>query len=89
MERHGRALTDATIALELRPNSYKALRTQARVRLAQGYYEDAITIFKSALQACSSEENAVTDQKAIEGELKQAEAKLARRETKNYYEILK
>lgn len=88
MKKYELALEDTLIALELLPTSFKALRTQARIRLAQEEYEDAVRDFKQAQEACSTDGGSSADAKNIAQELKEAEAALKRSKTKDYYKIL-
>ncbi|KAG9006466.1 hypothetical protein FRB93_008594 [Tulasnella sp. JGI-2019a] len=88
IERHARALTDIKASLELQPTSFKALRTHARIRKAQGYYNEAITIYSKARAVWLSGDMNAADGEAIDLELKSAEASLKTSRSKNYHEIL-
>ncbi|KAG8848293.1 hypothetical protein FRB96_001266 [Tulasnella sp. 330] len=39
------ALADIIMSLDSQPTSFRALRTHARVRMAQGFHEEAIAIY--------------------------------------------
>ncbi|KAG9004929.1 hypothetical protein FRB94_001967 [Tulasnella sp. JGI-2019a] len=51
MEKHTQALVDVLASLELRPRSITELRTHGRIRMAQGYYDEAIAIYSRAREA--------------------------------------
>ncbi|KAG8874844.1 hypothetical protein FRB97_005624 [Tulasnella sp. 331] len=89
MERHARALIDIVASLELQPKSLKALRTHGRVRMAQGYFEEAIGIYTQARQTWLAGDKDLADGQAIAQELETAEAALETSQSKDYYEILK
>ncbi|KAG8874843.1 hypothetical protein FRB97_005623 [Tulasnella sp. 331] len=89
MERHARALTDILASLELQPTSFKALRTHGRVRMAQGYYEEAISIYTKAQQVWMSGDRIPADGEAVAQELRVAMAALETSQSKDYYGILR
>lgn len=71
------------------PNSFKALRTRARIYIHLEQYDAAIADFKSAIQQAQTEGSATdADVRALKTELKKAEAALKRSKTKDYYKIL-
>ena len=71
------------------PTSFKALRTRARIYLHLEKYDTAIADFKSAIQQARTEGNSTeNDVRALQSELKKAEAALKRSKTKDYYKIL-
>lgn len=87
--RHEEALVDIDASLALFPTSFKALRTRARIYLHLEKYDSAIADFKSAIQQAKTEGNSTdNDIRALQGELKKAEAALKRSKTKDYYKIL-
>ncbi|KAG8855720.1 hypothetical protein FRB96_006764 [Tulasnella sp. 330] len=88
MERHARALTDITASLELQPISFKALRTHARVRAAQGYYDEAIKIYTRAQEIGRSGDTPSAETQTIVEELLVAETALTMSQSKDYHEIL-
>ncbi|KAG9004926.1 hypothetical protein FRB94_001964 [Tulasnella sp. JGI-2019a] len=88
MERHSRALTDIVQSLKLRPTSVSELRTYARIRMTQGYYSEATTIYGRARDACISGDNNPADVRAIADELADARAALATSQSKDYHGIL-
>lgn len=85
--RLGQAYDDTVAALDLQPTAFKALRTQGRVRLAQGYYDEAVAIFKSALDS-SMRAWSVAEGKSIMEELTQAEVILRAVTIKDHHAIL-
>ncbi|KAG8900288.1 hypothetical protein FRB99_006143, partial [Tulasnella sp. 403] len=87
LKKHEDALQDTEASLELMPSSFKALRTQARIRLALEQYEEAVRDFKRAQEVISMEGN-LAEEKAILDEIRQAEVQLKRSKTKDYYKIL-
>ena len=82
--RHEDAVLASTSALDLAPESFKALRTRARAQLVLERYEDAVRDFNSALEYADTD----TEKRALRTELKKAEAALKRSKTKDYYKIL-
>ncbi|KAG8869493.1 hypothetical protein FRB97_001120, partial [Tulasnella sp. 331] len=88
MERHARALADIVESLELQPTSFEALRTHARVCMAQGYYEKAIAIYIQARILWPSGESNAAERGMIAQELQDAEAALRISRSKDYHEIL-
>ena len=89
LDRHEEALVDTDASLALLPTSFKALRTRARIYLHLEKYDTAIADFKSAIQQARTEGNSTeNDVRALQSELKKAEAALKRSKTKDYYKIL-
>ncbi|KAF9554548.1 protein prenylyltransferase [Agrocybe pediades] len=89
LERYEDALVDTDASLVLSPNSFKALRTRARIELHLEKYDACIADFKSAIQQAQTEGSATdNDVRALKSELKKAEAALKRSKTKDYYKIL-
>lgn len=80
------AALDALAALELQPTFFKAYRTLGRVRLALGFYEDAVATFRSAVQASGGISDA--EHASIVQELDQAEAALQRLAFMDHYALL-
>jgi DnaJ homolog subfamily C member 7 len=67
--------------------SFKALRTRARINLHFEKYDASIADFRSAMEQAENEGNDA-DARALQAELKKAEAALKRSKTKDYYKIL-
>ena len=89
LDRHEEALVDTDASLSLIPTSFKALRTRARIHIHLEKYDTAIADFKSAIQQAKTEGNSTeNDVRALQAELKKAEAALKRSKTKDYYKIL-
>lgn len=89
LNRHEDALTDTDASIELSPNSFKALRTRARINLHLEKYDACVADFKSAITEAQNEGSATeADVRALKSELKKAEAALKRSKTKDYYKIL-
>ena len=89
LDRHEEALIDTDASLSLIPTSFKALRTRARIYLHLEKYDTSIADFKSAIQQAKMEGNSTdNDVRALQAELKKAEAALKRSKTKDYYKIL-
>jgi len=89
LDRHEEALADTDASLALLPTSFKALRTRARIDLHLEKYDASIADFKSAIQQAKMEGNSTdNDVRALQTELKKAEAALKRSKTKDYYKIL-
>lgn len=89
LSRHQEALTDINISLQLSPNSFKALRTRARINLHLEKFDASIADFKSSIQQAQTEGSATeADVRALKSDLKKAEAALKRSKTKDYYKIL-
>ncbi len=89
MKNYDAALADTEAAITLMPNSFKALRTQARIYSAQEKYEEAVRNLKAAEEALEQSDGNPTDLKAIAEEIRIAEVSLKRSKTKDYYKILK
>ena len=87
LDRHADALVDVTTSLELQPNSFKALRTRARINKHLENYDAAVADFKSALEQAENEGRAA-DTRSLWSEVLQAEADLKRSKTKDYYKVL-
>lgn len=89
LERHEEALVDTDASLSISPNSFKALRTRARINLHLEKYDASVADFKSAIQQATTEGSATeADIRALKVDLKKAEAALKRSKTKDYYKIL-
>ena len=89
LDRQEDALADTDASLQLAPNSFKALRTRARINLHLEKYDSSIADFKSAIQQAETDSNTSDAEiRALKGELKKAEAALKRSKTKDYYKIL-
>ncbi|KAJ7623539.1 hypothetical protein FB45DRAFT_108514 [Roridomyces roridus] len=89
INRHEEALGDTDSSLEITPNSFKALRTRARIHLHLEKYDNAVADFKSSIQQASADgATSDADVRALKTELKKAEAALKRSKTKDYYKIL-
>ncbi|KAJ3564627.1 hypothetical protein NP233_g8174 [Leucocoprinus birnbaumii] len=89
LSKHNEALADTDASLTLSPNSFKALRTRARIHLHLESYDASIADFKSSLQQAQTEGSATeNDIRGLKSELKKAEAALKRSKTKDYYKIL-
>ncbi|KAG9004910.1 hypothetical protein FRB93_010089 [Tulasnella sp. JGI-2019a] len=88
MERHSRALADIAQSLEIRPTSIKELRTLGRIRVAQGYYREATTIYSRARDLLISGAKNPADIQAIVDELNSARAALTTSQSKDYHGIL-
>lgn len=83
-EKYDDALADLEISLRLYPDSWKAVRTRARIHLARDEYETAIQDFREAMELAegASEMAGVSD---IREELRKAEVLLKRSKEKDYY----
>ncbi|KAG9036387.1 hypothetical protein FRB95_008928 [Tulasnella sp. JGI-2019a] len=88
IKKYSRALTDILNSLKLNPSSYEALRTHAQIRTNQGYYDEAITIYKKAQNTWVCGDEASAPDQAIAQELQCAEAALEASRSKDYYGIL-
>lgn len=89
LNRQEDALADTDASLQLAPNSFKALRTRARINLHLEKYDGSIADFKSAIQQAETDSNTSDAEiRALKSELKKAEAALKRSKTKDYYKIL-
>lgn len=89
LNRHEDALVDTNASLELQPNSYKALRTRARIHLHLEHFDVCIGDFKSAIQQAGSDGSVgEAEIRGLRSELKKAEVALKRSKTKDYYKIL-
>ncbi|CUA68298.1 DnaJ homolog subfamily C member 7 [Pongo abelii] [Rhizoctonia solani] len=82
------ALEDTNASLALNPDSYKALRTRARIHLELEHYEDAVRDFKAAQEAAEGESAAAAEVRALAEEVRKAEVLLKRSKSKDYYKIL-
>ncbi|KAG9043915.1 hypothetical protein FS837_008975 [Tulasnella sp. UAMH 9824] len=87
MKKYREALSDTEEAIELMPTSFKAIRTQARLRMALEEYEEAVRDFNLAKEALG-DDGPSADRKALDDEIRKAEAALKRSKTKDYYKIL-
>ncbi|KAG7098436.1 hypothetical protein E1B28_000388 [Marasmius oreades] len=89
LQRYQEALEDVDASIELVSNSFKALRTRARIHLALDNFDKAVIDFKSAItEAHKDGSTSDADVRALRNELKKAEAALKRSKTKDYYKIL-
>jgi len=89
LEQHKEALSDTDTSLLLWPNSFKALRTRAKINLHLEKYEASIADFHAAIQQAETEGSATdADVRVLNVELKKAEAALKRSKSKDYYKIL-
>jgi DnaJ family protein C protein 7 len=89
LQRYEDALSDTEASLLLSPNSFKALRTRARIKLHLEDLDACVADFHSAIQQAQTEGSATdADVRALRAELKKAEAALKRSKTKDYYKIL-
>jgi len=89
LDRHEEALVDTDASLALLPTSFKALRTRARIYVHLENYDSALADFKSAIEQAKTEGNSTeNDVRALQAEVKKAEAALKRSKTKDYYKIL-
>ncbi|KAB5593889.1 DnaJ like protein [Ceratobasidium theobromae] len=82
------ALEDTNASLALNPDSYKALRTRARIQLELEHFEDAVRDFKAAQESAEGDGAAVGELRSLAEETKKAEVLLKRSKTKDYYKIL-
>jgi hypothetical protein len=81
-------LEDTNASLALNPDSYKALRTRARIHLELEHFEDAVRDFKAAQESAEGDGTAMGEVRSIAEEVKKAEVLLKRSKTKDYYKIL-
>ncbi|KAF8490106.1 hypothetical protein JB92DRAFT_3147931 [Gautieria morchelliformis] len=81
------ALADTNASLGLVGTSYKALRTRARISMAQEEYAGAVTDLNAALEHARTEGSAA-EERGLKEELRAAEVALKRSKTKDYYKIL-
>ena len=89
MDRYEEALVDTDASLALIPASFKVLLTRARIYIHLEKYDNVIADFKSAIQQAKTDGNATeNDLRALQAELKKAEAAMKRSKTKDYYKIL-
>ncbi|KAG9023922.1 hypothetical protein FRB95_012316 [Tulasnella sp. JGI-2019a] len=88
MEKHTQALADVLASLELRPRSITELRTHGRIRMAQGYYDEAIAIYSRAREVWMTGDKNPADSLAIADELTTVKAALLISQSKDYYGIL-
>ncbi|CAE6474116.1 unnamed protein product [Rhizoctonia solani] len=82
------ALEDTNASLALNPDSYKALRTRARIHLELEHYEDAVRDFKAAQESAEGDGAAAAEVRGLAEEAKKAEVLLKRSKSKDYYKIL-
>ncbi|KEP47008.1 DnaJ family C protein [Rhizoctonia solani 123E] len=82
------ALEDTNASLALNPDSYKALRTRARIHLELEHFEDAVRDFKAAQESAEGEGAAAAEVRALAEEVRKAEVLLKRSKSKDYYKIL-
>lgn len=78
---------DTNESIDLNPESYKALRTRARIYEKQELFEEAVSDFKSAIEK-AQHSGATTDERSLRTELRKAEVLLKRSKSKDYYKIL-
>ncbi|KAK1228065.1 hypothetical protein PQX77_008909 [Marasmius sp. AFHP31] len=89
LARYDEALLDADASIELVSNSFKALRTRARIHLALDNFDKATFDFKAAINEAQKDgSTSDADVRALRNELKKAETALKRSKTKDYYKIL-
>ena len=88
VQQYSEALEDISTSLDLNPESYKALRTRARIRLHLEEYEGSVADFKQSLEMARDGREAVQEVRSLQEELRKAEAALKRSKTKDYYKIL-
>lgn len=81
-------MEDTNASLALNPDSYKALRTRARIHLELEHFEDAVRDFKAAQESAEGDGAAVGEVRSLAEETKKAEVLLKRSKTKDYYKIL-
>ncbi|EIW75107.1 TPR-like protein [Coniophora puteana RWD-64-598 SS2] len=84
LSRHEDAVLASSLALDLAPTFFKALRTRARAELALERFDEAVRDFGAALECAE----AGAETRALKAELKKAEAALKRSKSKDYYKIL-
>ncbi|EGO22521.1 hypothetical protein SERLADRAFT_440542 [Serpula lacrymans var. lacrymans S7.9] len=87
LSRHEDALVDTEESLKLLPTSFKALRTRARINLHLEKFDAAVADFKTSIEQAGFE-GSDAEVRALQVELKKAEAALKRSKTKDYYKIL-
>jgi DnaJ family protein C protein 7 len=87
LNKYDEALSDTEESIALYPGNFKTLRTRARIHLHLENLESSVADFKAALEQAKFEDN-VTEVRALQTELKKAEAALKRSKTKDYYKIL-
>lgn len=73
------ALSDCDACLELNEQYFKAVRTRARVYLAQEQWDDAVRDFERAYEMAPA---GSADEAALKGEVRDAKAKLKRSKMK-------
>ncbi|CAG8733860.1 6599_t:CDS:2, partial [Acaulospora colombiana] len=84
-EKYEEALSDLELSLQLYPDSWKAVRTRARIRLAQDDFEQAIADFREALELAEGGVGNEGAQSELQDELRKAEVLLKRSKEKDYY----
>ncbi|EIW56458.1 DnaJ-domain-containing protein [Trametes versicolor FP-101664 SS1] len=87
LDRYEDALADTEESLVLNANSFKALRTRARIHLHLEKYDSAIADFKAAIEQAGLE-GSDADVRALRGEQRKAEVALKQSKSKDYYKIL-
>ncbi|KDE07038.1 hypothetical protein MVLG_02616 [Microbotryum lychnidis-dioicae p1A1 Lamole] len=85
LKKYDEALSDCEACLALQPQYWKAMRTKARVGLAQEEWEGAVHAFKQAYEIAPAGSN---DEAALKREIADAEAKLKRSKMKDHYKTL-
>jgi DnaJ homolog subfamily C member 7 len=86
-EKYAEALADLELSLKLHPDSWKAVRTRARIRLAQDEFEEAISDFREALELAEGGVGNGGAQQELQEELRKAEVLLKRSKEKDYYSM--
>ncbi|KAG8865930.1 hypothetical protein FRB98_005174 [Tulasnella sp. 332] len=89
MGRPARAFADVVISLDLQPMSLKALHTHASVRMAQGFYEEAVTIYTETRKVWMAGERDAAEGRMIAQGWQDAEAALKSSQSKDYHGILR
>ncbi|SCZ93931.1 BZ3500_MvSof-1268-A1-R1_Chr6-3g08998 [Microbotryum saponariae] len=85
LKKYDEALGDCEACLTLQPQYWKAMRTKARICLAQEEWEGAVHAFKQAYEIAPAGSN---DEAALKREVADAEAKLKRSKMKDHYNTL-
>ncbi|KAK4698598.1 hypothetical protein P7C70_g7674, partial [Phenoliferia sp. Uapishka_3] len=80
-----KAIADCDECLRLNSQYFKALRTRARVQLAQEEWEGALRDFKAAYELAPA---GSADENGLKREVKDAEAKLKKSKMKDHYKTL-
>ena len=83
------ALADLEDSLRLHPDNWKAIRTRARIRLANDEFEASIADFRSALEIVEREGGLEKTEHELTEEVRKAEVALKRSKEKDYYSTLR